>query len=252
MDKIITLLFATYLLQITAIGQTNLQKQIPQKKRYTPFEVLEDQYGIRIYDKLNTRTGGDSVRNDCKGYACTGWINDYYTDGGLLHRGYYDGGKLTIYKNYFPNGQLETDFRTIDDIRSLKTKYFSSGQKKSFVKYVKDSPIMWEDYYENGQLEYKEQFHKSFEYYLEQSSYFENGELESQLLLENKKKLIFTKKEYFENGKLKYSGELVYDRNMLDYVKKGKWLSYDSEGKPVKEELFVNGVLEKEKELSLQ
>jgi antitoxin component YwqK of YwqJK toxin-antitoxin module len=249
MKSIYFTIFFALSVTISAKAQTNLKSQIPTKKRYAPIEVLNEQFGIRLYEKLNGRIGGDSVRNDCKGYACTGWVNDYYVDGSLLHRGYYDKGKLTIYKNYYPNGQLESDFRTVDDIRGLMTKFYASGQKKSFVKYVRDSPIIWEDYYENGKLEYREEFHKSFEYYLEQSSYYENGNLESQTLLENKKKLVFTKKDYFENGKVKYEGELHYDRNMLDYVKKGKWISYNQDGTAEKEELFINGVLEKEKSL---
>ena len=74
--------------------------------------MIDSVYGINKYEDLNQRLGGDSVRNDKKGYAAIGWIKDFYPNGKVLHKGYYIEGQLKIYKNYFPNGQLERQFRT--------------------------------------------------------------------------------------------------------------------------------------------
>jgi len=54
---------------------------------------------IEIYDKFNKIIGGDSVRF-CEKHKCSGWIKDYYTNGKLKHKGFYENGKLTtVYSN---------------------------------------------------------------------------------------------------------------------------------------------------------
>ena len=63
----------------------------------------------------------------------------------------------------------------------------------------------------------------------------------------NKKKLLYSKKEYFENGKIKTEGETVYNEDLLDYQRSGKWSYFDENGKLVKEEIYVNGKVNEEK-----
>ena len=41
----------------------------PQLNKYSASKVINPTYGITMYEKLNLKTGGDSVRNDRKGYA---------------------------------------------------------------------------------------------------------------------------------------------------------------------------------------
>ena len=238
-------LFCCVSIQLTQ-AQGKFHEQIPKEKRYVAEHIIDERYGINIYDKLVLRLGGDSIRH-CKGYACSGWIQDRYDSGELLHKGYYVEGHLRIFKNFFPNGKVERDYKVIDDRKSNMHIYYSSGQLKSQQKYVDAEAIIWDDYYSNGNLEYHEEYHKSFNYYISQASYFENGKPHQTLTLVHKKKLLFEKKEYFENGNIKEAGELVYSEDALDYLKKGKWTIYNEDGTPKREETYVNGELNKEK-----
>ncbi len=200
-------------------------------------KVMDPQYGINVYDKLNFVIGGDSVRK-CGGYACKQAIKDYYETGDLLHYGYYIDGQLRNYKNYYPNGQLEREFRTIDDIRSTMKIYYSNGQLKSSVKYVKGIAQLWQDFYPDGTLEFYEEYNRKVDYVISQKMFYEGGIPQSILELVNKKQLLYDKKEYYPNGQIKASGQLVYNIDMLDYQKVGLWTKFDSKGRSKSKEAF--------------
>ena len=222
-----------------------IKQQLPQATQYD-VAIIDSVFGIKMYEKLNYLLGGDSIRN-CKGYACSGWVEDYWKNGLLLHKGYYVDGKLKIYQNYYPNGQLERAFRTIDDYRSTMKQYYADGTLKSEAKFFRTNPMKWEDYYANGQLEYYEEYDKSGEYYIAQRSYTEDGHPVALLELTDKKKLLYTSKEYYDYGKIKEEGEIKYNPDMLDYQKTGKWMVYDEQGELIKDEFYINGTLNKEK-----
>src|SRR4051812_15041222 len=80
--------------------------QVPVPNKYDAAKVIDPDYGITMYEKLNFYTGGDSVRNDKKGYACQGWLEDVYETGTDIHKGFYEDGHLKVYKNFFPNGNV--------------------------------------------------------------------------------------------------------------------------------------------------
>lgn len=225
---------------------SQLTESKPDSSNLFYASLVDDIYGITIYEPLNYRLGGDSIRHDRKGYASRGWIEDFYPNGKLLHRGYYSEGQLKIYKNYYPTGQLERSYRTLDNYRSSVDKYYKDGTLKSRVLYKEGYVLKWEDYYPTGKLEYLEEFHKSLDYYIVKKSFFENGQLESLLEL-NPKKKVFISQEYFENGILKEEGKIVFNTAMYDYRKIGKWVIFDQNGKMIKEELYDKGVLSKEK-----
>lgn len=215
------------------------------QKRYKSEEITDSKYGINIYDRMNSRIGGDSIRN-CKEYACEGWVSDYYTNGAVLHKGYYVEGQLKIYQNYYSNGQPEREFKIIDDFQCSMTVYFQDGKTKSKIKYKDGSPIKWEDFFANGQLEYFEEYNKKG-LYLAQKSFFENGQPHEIMELVNKKKFEYSKKEYFENGKIKTDGVILYNEDLLDYQKSEKWSYFDENGKLIKEEFYVGGKVNEEK-----
>lgn len=239
--------FFLFILQFALFSQQNLEKQIPKERTYMLFDIYHERYGINMYDRLVIRLMGDSVRM-CKGYACSGWIEDYYVDGKLLHKGYYIDGRLKLFKNFFPNGKTEREFKLSDDRRSTMIINYAKGGVKSVINYIGSDPIEWTDYFENGQIEYHELYDKSFEFYSVQTSNFDNGNPESSLELTDKKRLIFSKKEYYKNGRLKTEGELVYNKDMLDYQRNGKWSYFDEEGNLKKEETYIKGELNKTKE----
>ena len=241
MKKVI--LFIIYCIQVNYLF-AQFTGQIPQTKKYKFQEVYDSTYGINIYEKLNFGLGGDSIRNDKKGYACQGWVEDYYVSGKLLHKGYYEDGHLKIYKNYYENGQIERMYKISDLTRTNMQIFYSDGKLKSEVTYKNGSPEKWEDFYPNGQLEYIEEFHKSMEYIIQRKSFTQEGKPQSIMELTDHKKKIYSKKEYYENGNLKEEGNMKFSPDTFDYVKDGKWKTYNDEGKKISEEAYSNGQLD--------
>lgn len=202
-----------------------------------------------MYDPLNMMIGTDTVRNNEDGYAANGYEEDYYTTGQLLHKGFYVDGQLKIYKNYYPNGEVERNFRLLDLKKSKMSKYYEDGTLKSEVIYIESEPLKWEDYYPNGQLEFIEEYNKTFEYYVFKANYFENGTPENTLELTHKKKLLYNQAYYHSNGQLKEQGELKYSMEVFDYQRIGTWKHFDENGNPTKEVKYSNGKMVSEKNL---
>lgn len=237
------------LISFNCLGQSKLLEKFTapssNSKKYDR-SVIDSTYGINIYDNLNVVLGGDSVRN-CNGYACNGWVEDYYTTGELMHKGYYQQGQLKTYRNFYPNNQVERVFKAIDDYKSSLKVYYEDGKTKSEVVYDGQSPIMWTDYYPNGQIEFQEVFNKSGEYYLSKKSFFENGKPETEMEMVSSKKKLYISKEYHPNGIIKEEGQVAYNPDMLDYQKIGTWKLYKEDGKPKGEQEYINGKLDSEK-----
>lgn len=215
--------------------------QIPQAIKYDAKKVVDPDYGITMYEKLNFAIGGDSVRNDKKGYACQGWIEDFYTSDKLLHKGYYEDGHLKIYKNYYENGVVERVFKLVGLKSANMQVFYPDGRLKSDVTYYKGEAQIWTDYYPNGQIEFSEENSKDMEYLIYRKSYAEDGKPQEIFELIDAKKKIYSKKEYYENGKLKEEGEMKYNPSVIDYQKDGTWKIYDESGN-VTTEKWVNGV----------
>jgi len=236
---------------LTTIAQLStsqqLENQVPRENLRKASEIIDSVYGITIYERLNVALDGDSLRN-CKGYACQAWVEDFYEDGTMAHRGYYINGMLKVYKNFYPNGKLEREFKSIDNYRSLMRKYYADGTLKSEVKYVEGSAISWSDYFPDGKLEYHEEYHKSFNYHLKREKYNANGNQEEYFELVDKRKLIFDQKEYHASGKVKEAGQVHYDNEMFDFVRIGKWSFYGEDGSLKREEWYNKGTIQKEKD----
>ena len=224
-----------------AIGQQVIKGDDKTPSTFTEGQVVDPDYGINKYDKLNFAIGGDSVRNAKKGYACQGWVEDYYTNAKLLHRGFYVDGQLKIYKNYFDNGQLEREFKVIDLKKASMKILYKDGKPKADIDYYDRCLVKETDYYENGQLKYIEEHTNNMEFLIQMSSYAEDGKPQSVFTMTDKKKKIFFKKEYNENGTLKEEGPMKYSSDVLDYLKDGEWKFYDDNGVLKQTDLFVNG-----------
>lgn len=235
------------LLSIVIISVTNsfAQQIIKGDKappiKYTEATIADPDYGIVIFDKLNPMVGGDSIRNNSKGYVVQGWQEDYYTNGALLHKGYYVEGTLKIYKNYYDNGQLEREFKVTDLKRCVMRVYYKDGKPKADVEYFDGNPVMEQDYYNNGQLKYIEEHTKDMEYLIRMNSFGEDAKPQSLFELVDKKKKKYMKREYNENGTIKEEGPMKYSMDVLDYVKEGTWKFYDENGKLKSSDNFVNG-----------
>jgi len=204
-------------------------------------DVYDSAYGINVYDKLNMNIGGDSVRNDPKGYAQQGWTEDYYPNKQVLHKGYYIDGQLKAYKNFFPNGQLEREFKMTDLSKSAMTIYFKDGKMRSNISYAGSNVLKEEDYYPSGQLEYVEENDRKAGCYIQRKFYSQNGKPTSLLEITDQKRKIYSSKEYYENGNIKEEGQVIYSEAVGDYQKNGKWKFYDERGGLKEEKSFAKG-----------
>ncbi len=207
-----------------------------------PNVVIDPDFGIQGYEEMVISLNGDSSRI-CDGKPCAGHIEDYYSTGQLLHKGFYIRGKLQSFKNFFPNGQLERKFGLVDDDHSKLQVYFESGAKKSEVKYTFGNVKEWTDYYENGKVEYEEKYDNNFEFVIYRNSYYSNGKPQNTMEFEKRKDHTYYKKEYHENGKIAAEGLVHFFDLIGDYRKIEEWKIYDKSGKHIKTQSYVNGTL---------
>jgi antitoxin component YwqK of YwqJK toxin-antitoxin module len=203
--------------------------------------VYDSTYGINVYEALNMNTGGDSTRNDAKGYALQGWMEDYYPDGKVLHKGYYIDGQLKAYKNFYPNGQVEREFKMMDLSRSGLNVFYDDGKTRSIITYVTAKAIKEEDYFNSGQMQYIEEYDKRCVYYLQRKFYSPSGKPTSTLELTDTKKMVYASKEYYDNGNIKEEGQLIFNESMGDYQKNGLWKFYNENGSIKEQKTFSKG-----------
>jgi antitoxin component YwqK of YwqJK toxin-antitoxin module len=215
--------------------------QVPEQTKYNASKVIDPEYGITMYEKLNFSIGGDSVRNDKRGYAASGWIQDIYESGAVIHKGYYEEGHLKIYKNFYENGTVERAFKVIDFKKCNQQIFYPDGKLKADITYYEGSVLMETDYYPNGQIEYIEENSKSMEYLIQRKSYAQDGKPQEIFEMIDSKKKIYSKKEYYENGNLKSEGTMKYNPAVIDYQKDGTWKNYDESGKLVSTETWQAG-----------
>lgn len=225
---------------IIKLSFAQLFKSLPQETKYDAAKVVDPYYGIRMYEKLNFIIGGDSVRNNKKGYSCQGWVEDTYQSGAIIHKGYYEDGQLKAYKNFYEDGIVERNFKIIDFKRCNMQLFYANGKLKSDITYYEGNPQLWVDYYANGQIEYQEENTKNMEYLILRKSFSEDGKPQEIFELIDRKKKIYYKKEFNENSKIEEEGFMKFNPTMNDYQKNGQWKVYD-EGGNFKEEKWVNG-----------
>jgi antitoxin component YwqK of YwqJK toxin-antitoxin module len=218
----------------------------PPPNKYKASQVIDPERGIAIYDKMNIALG-DSSRQTPKGYAASDWIEDYYENGNILHKGFYIDGKLKVYKNFWESGKVERNFRFIDFTKSQMTVYYKDGQMRSDIIYKEGAALKTIEYYPNGKLDFDEEYDKNMEYLLGRKSYYENGNPQSILELKNPKKKQYYQTDYFENGKVKEEGPILLIPGTDDYRKDGSWKVYDESGKLVAEEEYAKGTLSSQK-----
>jgi len=231
---------AATLLQLSALAQVS-NELLAQDEQYALVDSAYDPSpDLNAYEALNGALGGDSIRL-CGGHPCIGWVEDQYAQGGLKHRGYYDNGRLTLYRNFHRNGTLEREFRSIDAVKSIMRTYFSGGQLRSEARFASGVSIAFEDHYQNGALRYAEERHRTEPYFLRMDLYSADGHPISLLQLVDKKRVEFEQKEYHPGGALKCQGRARYDPARMDTQRIGTWIYYEASGAVVAEEDYQDG-----------
>jgi antitoxin component YwqK of YwqJK toxin-antitoxin module len=205
----------------------------------------DSSYGYTLYEKLNFYLGGDSVRYDVKGYSASGWYEDYWESGPVLHKGYYVEGHLKVYKNFYEHGQVERSFKSEFNKANMEI-FYPSGKYRAQIDYLDANPIKETDYYENGQIEFTEEYDKKG-VYITRNFFYESGKPQSSLALTDPKKGLYDSKEYFESGNVKEQGQLHFNKGIGDFQKEGKWQEYDKNGKLIADRLYSKGEMSSEK-----
>jgi antitoxin component YwqK of YwqJK toxin-antitoxin module len=242
----IILIFLFSLSYYILISQSSFASKIPLSEKYDPKKVVDDIYGIRMYDKLIASFDNDTVRKNKKGYKEEGEIVDFYINNKPIHRGIYIEGKLRNFKNFYPDSTIERSFKMIDLKKSEMKEYYSDGKIKSEIYYLESITIKQTDYYENGKISYEEESNKTGEYLLKRNSYHSDGKPSILFEIIDKKKKMYQHKEFYEGGSLKEEGTMKYIAEMGDFVKEGQWIIYTSNGKQIKKENYHDGNLSDE------
>ena len=198
------------------------------------------------YEEFNPTMGGNRLRQ-CAQWPCNGWVQDIYPDGDLKHRGLYAEGALVIYRNYYPNGRLEREFRQQDVIKSVLRTYHPNGVLRSETRFANGAVLKYEDHYSDGSLRYVEQRHRSRPYYLRMDLFAPTGDPLSLLRLVDRKRVEFEMKEYYPGGLLRSEGRARYDRQLMDTRKVGTWRHYERDGSLQREELLVDGKVQSDR-----
>jgi len=223
-------------------AQVNFSGQVPHEKQYDFREMYDSTYGIQYFDKFCPVLGGDSSRKSLQGYASSGWVEDHYKNGALIHKGFYSNGQLTIYTNYYPNGGVERDYKLVTETKTELKKYFPNGKLKSDVLYIDGNAILWQDYYDNGQIQYVEEFDKKHERLLQRCSYYKDGKPQATFQPNgDKKPYRYSKNEYYPNGQLKESQQMLYSSDALDFVKDGEDKQFDEKGTLTSDVVYAAG-----------
>lgn len=105
MNKHILILF-TFSTYFCSAQNQNSEKKTTQALTYKVSYAIDSLYGITMFEALNDRLGGDSIRVE-NGRASNGWKKDYYETGELLHKGFYVDGRLKDIATFIPMVMLK-------------------------------------------------------------------------------------------------------------------------------------------------
>lgn len=217
-----------------------LTLQSYSQKRYNAKDIIDDRYGITMYNRLIRAAEGDSTRM-CQGKPCQGYVKDFYTAGKLMHKGYYVDGMIRVFTNYWPNGEKERNFHLTDDHKAKLKVFYESGAVKSEVHYNDGGVTAWSDYYENGETEFEEKYVKSHDHIEFRRFFFEDGSPNNIIEFEKRGKKLYKQTIYHRNGKVKETGNLIYSDTAFDYLKTGDWNYYNDSGKLLKTVSYTMG-----------
>ncbi len=212
------------------------------QNKYKAYDIIDERYGITMYNDLIRMAGGDSVRS-CDGQPCHGYISDFYLDGKLMHKGYYVKGMIRIFKNFWKNGNLERKFSILDDHKAKLKVFYESGTVKSEVYYTDGDVREWRDFYENGNIEFEEKYVKAHDHIQYRRFFYESGKQSNIIEFEKKGKKLYHQTLSHPNGSVKEEGNLIYSDTGFDYLKIGDWRKYNAQGKLLNTVSYVMGTV---------
>ncbi len=223
------LLYIFTCLPLVTLAQ-RFSDQLPVVRRYDPSEVSDSLGQIGLYNRLIGTIGGDSVRYNRDGYSLDGWCDDLYKSGALLHRGFYKGGQLLSFRNFFENGVCERLVTNPDPLHCDEKVYYPDGQLRQEVSYYNGLPQKVTLYYPNGNKQYNEENEKELKFLTRKESWYSDGTAMKSMVLVDTKTGRYKQTNFYANGQVREEGQLLFVAGQ-GYVRDGTWQTYDASGK---------------------
>lgn len=221
-----------HLLCLGCLLMNSLDK-VSAQNRYDFKKVYDSTQGISMYNKLVEGLDGDSSRLNQKGEKAQGWMEDFYADGKLLHKGFYKNGRLVVFRNYFPNGSCERVLLNPTPLNQSLEVYYEDGGQKLVQIFFNHQTRKRSEYYTNGILKRKEEYDREGKTLLLMETHNEKGIKLEDIHVQDAKSGRYLFKGYYDNGKLKEEGVLMLDTYLNKkpaFRKIGIWASYDLNG----------------------
>lgn len=223
-----------------AWGQSDSLLLDPDELTVPVVEQRDGTAPITTYEVMNPALGGDSVRT-CDAVPCSGWLEDRYADGALLHRGHYAQGRLTAYSNFRSGGQLERTFAVLETGAGELTLYDDNGVLRSKVIYIRGDAFHIRDFYPNGQLRFEEIKHPTDPYSVLIDLFEQDGTPIRTTRVIDPANAIIEYKEYWSNGRLRMEGCSRFDPRKFKPERIGEWRSFADSGILVSTTSYVEG-----------
>ncbi|CAG5084156.1 hypothetical protein [Parvicella tangerina] len=206
-----------------------------------PEEVEDYVEGITIYDLYSSYQQQPLIRNIENGAPAKGKIEDFYSNGFILHKGNYDDGVLTSFTNYYVNGAKERKFKGKKQGEGSLICYFINGYVKEVKNFNDYNVIESENYYNNGVL--KEKIVLDEETLIPTLKVTKNNEntIITKIELIDADSLIYSKEvNRVGGGKMAY-GRMVLDTNSGVIINEGPYYTYDRDGELTSEVIYAGG-----------
>lgn len=236
------ILFSIPFLMLSSVFAQNIS-EIPDGDIFSPnFEDVEStDYGILLYDQYANFQKDPKVRKGADGAPINGKKEDFSANNLLLHKGFYQDGKLRGYTNYFQNESIEREYKYKTDGTGDLSVFYLNGYTRSVQKYYNFEVYHWEDYYENGQLAFLEVKGKKtgVPELREEINY--QGITISKIELSDSKNKKYIQTINWANGKIAEQGELFYNEDLQDYRKDGRWVTYNQSEEATSQIIYQKG-----------
>lgn len=239
--RILVLFFTSQLSSVTFFGQTTISELPNGVFALEPEEIEDYSIGITIYDQYCLINQYPKIRRDASGSSINGKMDDYYTNGILLHNGVYSNGVLKSFTNYYVNGSKERKFKGKKEGEGELECYFLNGYIRSLKVYYNYNIIGSEVYYNNGVLKKKEVLDK--ESLIPTLMVTKNNEntVMSKLALIDKDSLIYEKEVFQVNGHRMAYGRMILDQTSGEIINDGPYYTFDPAGNFTSEVVYAGG-----------
>lgn len=235
-------LFLSLTLSSTTFFGQMLITELPDGEFKPDLEEIEDyEKGIELYDQYSLIVEVPKTRKDAGGLLVKGKVEDYYSNGFLLHKGTYADGVLKSFTNYYVNSSKERKFKGKKPGEGELQCYYINGDYRSVMNYYNYNVVGSEIYYNNGVLKRKEVLDK--ETLIPTLIVTKNNEntVMSKVALIQTDSLIYEKEVFMVSGHRTGYGRMVMDTITGDIVNEGPYYTFDKDGNFTSEVFYEGG-----------